>query len=106
MLSCDFLDFEARAAIGRFVTEEALYDLWFVENVRHVGWVEPESELLREVPMQQTRVVYEAWRTLEAVDDLVAPNEVLRERRLAAIAGLTVALNEAAEEFVRIRAGQ
>jgi hypothetical protein len=103
LLSCEFLGFEVRAAIGRFVTEEALYDMWFVENVERAGWGEKKSALLREVPMEQTRIVYEAWKVLDAVEGLNAPNDVLLERRVTATAALTVALQEAAENFVRIR---
>jgi hypothetical protein len=104
LLSCEFLGFEVRAAIGHFVAEEALYDMWFVENVETAGWEMKKSALLREVPMEQTRIVYEAWKALDAVGELDAPNDVLLERRVTATAALRAALQEAAERFVRIRA--
>lgn len=53
--------------------------------------------------MEQTRTVYEAWRVLDAIDGLDAPDVVVRERREEAIAALMAALQEAAERFVRIR---
>lgn len=54
LLSCEFLGFEVRAAIGRFVAEEAFYGLRFVDNVETAGWGMKKSALLREVPMEQT----------------------------------------------------
>ncbi len=103
LLSCDFLGFEVRAAIGRFVTQEALYDIWFVENVEAAGWGMKRTAQLREVPMEQTRIVYEAWRALDSIRGIEAPNDVLRERRVDAIAVLKAALEEAAGQFIRIR---
>ncbi len=103
LLSCDFLGFEVRAAIGRFVTQEALYDIWFVENVEAAGWGMKRTAQLREVPMEQTRIVYEAWRALDSIREIEAPNDVLRERRVDAIAVLKAALEEAAGQFIRIR---
>jgi hypothetical protein len=104
ILSCEFLGFDVRAAIGRFVAEEALYDMWFVANIETADWEMRKSALLREVPMEQTRIVYKAWKVLDAVSELDAPNNVLLERRVAATAALTAALQETAERFVRIRA--
>ncbi|MFY1636230.1 hypothetical protein ACN27F_23655 [Solwaraspora sp. WMMB335] len=104
LLSCEFLGFEARAAIGRFVTEEALYDMWFIEKVQTAGWEMKKSALLREVPMEQARIVYEAWKVLNAVSELDAPDAVLLERRVTAIKALTSTLQEAAERLVGIRA--
>ncbi|MFI8984653.1 hypothetical protein ACIG63_06110 [Streptomyces antimycoticus] len=103
ILSCDFLGFDVRAAIGHFIAEEALYDMWFVENVEADGWGGKKAALLREVPMEQTRIVYESWKTLDAVSEIDAPNDVVRERRVTAIAELKAALQRAAEEFERIR---
>ena len=34
LLSCEFLGFEVRAEIGRFVAEEALYDMWLSQTSR------------------------------------------------------------------------
>lgn len=104
LLSCEFFGFEVRAAIGRFVAEEALYDMWFVENVETAGWEMKKSALLREVPMEQTRIVYEAWKVLDAVSELDAPSDLLLKRREMATTALTTALQEAAERFARIRA--
>ena len=103
LLSCDFLDFEVRAAIGTFVSQEALYDQWFVENVGAAGWGAKRSAQLREVPMEQTRIVYEAWKVLDGVNGLDAPDGVLLERRMRAIAGLHAALRGAVERFGEIR---
>ncbi|MFI1509028.1 hypothetical protein [Streptomyces sp. NPDC020597] len=104
ILSCDFLGFEVRAAVGAFIAEEALYDMWFVENVGSAGWEMKKSALLQEVPMEQTRMVYEVWKALEAVGELDAPDHVLLERRTVATAALTTVLQKAAERFVHIRA--
>lgn len=104
LLSCDFLSFEVRAAIGHFIVEEAQYDMWFVENFETAGWGTKKSAQLREVPMEQARIIYEAWKALDAVNGLDAPNEALLQLRVGAIAGLMDALQKAAEEFLRIRA--
>lgn len=105
LLSCDFLGFDVRVEIGRFVTEEALYDIWFVENVQSAGWEMKRTALLREVPVEQARIVYGAWTVLDSVNELDAPDGVLLERRKTATAALKVALQEAADRFVRIRMG-
>lgn len=104
LLSCEFLRFEVRVEIGRFVTEEALYDMWFIENFKTAGWGMKKSAQLREVPMEQTRTVYEAWKAFDAVGKLQASNDVLREQRVSAMAALRVALQEAVEQFIHIRA--
>ncbi|GAB1644303.1 hypothetical protein KRMM14A1259_47260 [Krasilnikovia sp. MM14-A1259] len=103
LLSCEFLDFGIRAAIGRFITEEALYDLWFVDHLESAGWDARRSALLREVPMEHTRTVYEAWKELDSINQLDAPNAVLLNRRREAITALGAALHVAVEGFVRTR---
>ncbi|MFC1429147.1 hypothetical protein ACEZDB_00530 [Streptacidiphilus sp. N1-3] len=103
LLSCDFLGFEVRAAIGRFVTQEALYDIWFLENFEAAGWGMKKAAQLREVPMEQTRIVYEAWKVLDSINGLEAPNNILRERRVIAIAALKTALEESTKKFIHIR---
>jgi len=105
LLSCEFLGFEVRVAIGRFVSEEALYDLWFLENLGTAGWGARQSALLREVPMEQTRIVYEAWNRLDQVGEMNAPNAELRDRRAAASTQLMAALERAVEMFIRVRQG-
>jgi hypothetical protein len=105
LLSCEFLGFEVRVAIGRFVSEEALYDMWFIENVETASWGMKKSALLREVPMEQARIVYEAWKRFEGVGELDAPSEDLRKKRMAASSELVATLERAAETFVRIREG-
>jgi len=103
LLSCEFLGFDVRVAIGRFVTQEALYDMWFIENVESAGWGMKKAAQLREVPMEQTRVIYEAWRVLDSISTLEAPNDVLLEQRVSATAALRAALEESERQFIRIR---
>lgn len=105
ILSCEILGHEVRAAVGRFVTEQALFTIWFLDDVKGSGREMKESALLSQIPMEQTRNVYEAWKKFESIDELVAPNEVLRERRVTTAAGLTTALEHAAEILVRVREG-
>ncbi|MFD0631730.1 hypothetical protein [Catenulispora yoronensis] len=103
LLSCEYLDFETRAAVGRFVSAEAEYDIWYLGNVKSAGWEMVKSAHLREIPMEQTRLVYEAWRVFEEIDYTRDPRDVVRERRRMALAGLQAALQEAVDSFHRAR---
>lgn len=105
LLACDFLGFEVRVAIGRFVEEEAKYDIWFLDNAVRAGWGDGKMASLREVPMEQTRNVYDAWKRFENIDMLKLPNSELRERRVVATSDLVNALKRAADTFVRMREG-
>ncbi|MCA2213466.1 hypothetical protein [Jidongwangia harbinensis] len=105
LLSCDFLGFEVRVAVGRFVREEAQYDIWYLKNAASAGWDDRKLALLREVPMEQTRDVYEVWKRLEDLDTLNLPNSELRERRTVATAEIVIALERAADTFLRTRDG-
>ncbi len=103
LLSCEILGHEVYVSLGRFITEHSLYTIWFMHEVKGAGQGIKESMLLAEVPLEQTRIVYEAWKEFERIDELDAPNEVLRERRRAVAAELAGALKSAAATLVRIR---
>ncbi|MFG1609856.1 hypothetical protein [Actinoplanes sp. NPDC049265] len=105
LLSCDFLNFQVRDAIGRFVSEEALYDVWFLENVENSGWGTRKTAILREFPMERTRDVYEAWLKLDGINELNVPAEQEYDLRMTAMANLEAALRRAAEQFAGVRAG-
>jgi len=68
LLSCEILGPEVRAAVGRFVTEQAQYLLWFLTEGRAAG--------------------------IRALD---APDEVLRQRRVDASAALEITLDKAVD---------
>lgn len=105
ILSSEVLGHEVRAAVGRFVTEHALFTIWFFDNVKRSDRGMKESALLSQIPAEETQNVYEAWKIFEDVDELDAPREELRNRRVAAAAGLTTALERAAERLARVRDG-
>src|SRR5262245_58287676 len=59
IMSCDFISHEACAALGRFVTEHALFTMWYVRSVKHSGrWTGKQAAILADIPYEQTRVVY------------------------------------------------
>jgi len=105
ILSCEILGHEVRAAVGRFVTEQALFTIWFLDDVKGSGRGMKESTLLSQIPIEQTRTVYEAWKKFEGIGDLDAPNGELRERRMVTAAELATALEHAAETLTRVREG-
>ncbi|BCB88104.1 hypothetical protein Psuf_054170 [Phytohabitans suffuscus] len=105
ILSSEILGHEVRAAVGRFVTEHALFTIWFAEDVKRSDRSMKESALLSQIPAEGTRSVYDAWKKFRDVDGLDAPPEEIRNRRVAAAADLTAALEGAAEKLARVRDG-
>lgn len=103
LLSCEFLGHEVRVALGRFISEYSLYTVWFHREVKRSGFSVKETTFLLGLPSEQTRIVYEAWKMLEVVDVLNAPNDVVRERRVTAAAALTAALQSAAGKLMDVR---
>jgi hypothetical protein len=105
IMSCDFIGHETSAAVGRFVTEHALFTMWYVREVKQSGqWTGKQAGILAGIPSEQTRVVYEAWKAFDDVALHTAPSENLRERRAATQAALATALNSAATTLADTRA--
>lgn len=105
ILSCGILGHEVVSALGRYITENARFTIWFLRDVKGSDRGMKELALLVEVPSEQTRIVYEAWKRFEAVDAMKAPDEVLRARRVTTQAALAVALRRAAETLASVREG-
>ncbi|GAA1020278.1 hypothetical protein Aple_078810 [Acrocarpospora pleiomorpha] len=105
MLSCEILGQDVRAAIGGFISAQALYTMWFFDDVKSSGRGMREVTLLAVFPTEQTRDVYKAWKRFERVGEQEGRDEVLRDRRIAAAAELAEALERAAEALDRVRKG-
>lgn len=104
ILSCEFIGHDVQAAVGRFVTEQALYMIWYVREVKQSGfWTANETAILGNIPIEQTRRAYEAWKAFDAISGLSAPDDVLGEQRVAAAAALTRTLNNSAATLVQTR---
>jgi hypothetical protein len=80
---------------GRLVTEQAVFTDWFATDAKGSGVWTNEIALPANVYTDQTWIVYEAWKDLEAIEDLRAPAEIEREQRFAAVRTLKSTLETA-----------
>jgi hypothetical protein len=106
MLSCDHLGHRALALVGQFVAEHSLFTLWFLDEGKSKLSAK-ESLLLTLVPMEQARVVYEAWLRFDGVPLAVGQLDAaeLGARRAIACEELEKALQGAIDVFRRATGG-
>ncbi|GAA3435188.1 hypothetical protein [Kutzneria kofuensis] len=101
MLTCDYLGHQVLVLVGRFIAEHSLFTMWFLrEGKAAVG--AREALLLTLLPMEQVRIVYEAWQYFERVPVVANSDEEavrLGERRGQARLGLENALQSAIDAF-------
>lgn len=105
IVSCKYIGHDVRAAVGRFVSEHAIYTIWLTE-VKGSGGTAKDMAVLGNIQQEQTRRAYEAWKAFDDVSGLSAPNEVLRERRTTAAATLAAVLTDGADTLARVRESQ
>ncbi|MEW2445874.1 hypothetical protein [Micromonospora marina] len=103
MLSCDYLGHEVLVLLGRFIAENSLFTLWFLKEGKASQRGLKETAILAGLPLEQTRVVYEAWRRFEEVSDMQEADAILGERRRAAQVELSAALQAGIETLSRAR---
>lgn len=65
LLASGRLHVKAVELVGRFIAEQARFQIWYHDNVKSSGLRLDEAAALLLVPMEQTRVVYEAWKNFE-----------------------------------------
>ncbi|WP_162906971.1 hypothetical protein [Allorhizocola rhizosphaerae] len=91
MLSCEYLSHENRVLLGRFISEYSLFQMWYLDERKESGGDPKEAALLAQVPMNQTRLVYEAWKQLENAEGAQlkdAAQAALADALWEAVAGL------------------
>ena len=103
ILSCEYIGHDVTAVFGRFVTEHALFTIWFINEVEPTEPTAQEVILLGNFQAEQTRLAYEAWKAFDRISDLGEPNETLRDRRTFASAILVEVLNNSAATLARYR---
>lgn len=82
MLSCDSLGHEARTLVGRFVSENSLYALWFLKFGKRGAVNVTEALRLAGVPMEQAGQIYPYWSRFRATLDSAAPDGATTVRRM------------------------
>jgi len=93
--------------VGQFVAEQSLFTMWFLRADKK-GVDARRALLLTLVPMEQARVVYEAWLRFDSVPIATRSLDEAREmgeRRAEAGAGLEKALGSAIDVLRRAAGG-
>lgn len=103
MLSCDVLGRDVCALIGRFITEQSLFTLWFLRDVKRSGRDLKEAALISGIGHHWTRQVYEAWMRFYSSTKTEGPNEGVRTLIVEARAELAKALQNAVDALAAVR---
>lgn len=102
MLRCNLLDKKTIALIGRYLTEQALFEVWLLADAWKATTPREAAGLLQ-VHHEQTRRVYQSWRELEIARQSNDPNGQLPSKVQSAINNLTEALETAVSTLANLR---
>ena len=105
LLSCEFLRHEIILLVGQFITQNANYQLWLSSDPI-LGLGPKENAVLVEIPIGQTKIVYEAWKRLDDIRFSNEPNNVQSELRSVGQDNLETALFSAVETLADVREGR
>lgn len=103
ILSCDVLDLEARALVGRFITEDAQFTSWFLREVKGSGRDIQQVAALSRTPFRQARLVFAAWQHFRECLHLEGQAEDVAPLLAAAREALDAALSTAVDTLVTAR---
>ncbi|WP_143667181.1 hypothetical protein [Streptomyces sp. ms184] len=103
ILSCDSVSLEIRALVGRFITEQSHFTSWFLKEVKGSGRDLSEVALISRSPLEQTRLVFEAWKKFQQCLGATGRDEDLFSKISASKNNLAGALNDAADALVESR---
>ncbi|UCM86591.1 hypothetical protein [Streptomyces marincola] len=104
LLSCPFLGHPAYALLGRYLTEQALYQDWFRGVAKGSGRSLTEMAELARLPGEVTGRVYAAWLAFDAAAGSEGPDAEVGAAVAAARSGLEKALAAAAGALAAARA--
>lgn len=105
MLSCDILGKNICALVGRFVTEQSLFTIWFLRDVKGSGRDIRELALISNISWEQTRLVFESWERFESNLKSEGSNHDVRARIQASSEELVRSLQDAIDTLIKARSG-
>lgn len=99
ILSSPTVGHEALVLLGRFISEQSLFTLWFLKDVKGSNRELADVLNLTTFGEAQTKVVYDAWKEYERAIKL----RLGREKVIAAEEKLVEALRSAVDALVKVR---
>lgn len=99
ILSSPTVGHEIKVLLGRFISEQSMFTIWFTENVKGGGRDFSDVLALSGFGDEQTRIVYSAWKGYEKSVEA----KMGRENVVAAARKLEEALQMAVEALIKIR---
>jgi hypothetical protein len=104
MLACDVLGLDVGVLVGRFVTEQSLFTIWFLREVKGSPGRGEKAAILSGLSLDWTRQVYEAWKRFEESTKSEGPNDEVRSLVLESRASLARVLKKSVEALGEIMA--
>jgi hypothetical protein len=103
LLSFNGLGLEIQALVGRFVTEWAAFNMWFLREAKRSGRDEKELLQLTRLGRDQARLIYESWERFRESVDMPGDDAVVSARVSSCRAALAQALRDAVAAILNAR---